>query len=60
METLDVRFAELFDAARSGELDRGRALVAELVAEDGRWRDYLVALGRLDHLPHADELLSAS
>lgn len=60
MEALDVRFAELFDAARSGELDRGRALVAELVAEDRRWRDYLVALGRLEHLPHADELLSAS
>ncbi|HEU6443623.1 MAG TPA: DUF1028 domain-containing protein [Gaiellaceae bacterium] len=60
MEALDVRFAELFDAARSGELDRGRALVAELLAEDRRWRDYLVALGRLEHLPHADELLSAS
>lgn len=60
METLDVRFAEIFDAARSGDLERGRKLVAELVAEDARWRDYLAALGRLDHLPHADELLSAS
>lgn len=57
MEPLDVRFAEIFDAARAEEIERGRALVAELVAEDARWLHYLRALGKADHLPHADELL---
>jgi uncharacterized Ntn-hydrolase superfamily protein len=60
MESLDLRFAELFDAARAGDLDRGRELVAALLAEDARWRDYLVSLGRLEYLPHAEELLSSS
>jgi uncharacterized Ntn-hydrolase superfamily protein len=57
---LDIHFAELFDAARAGELDRARGLVAELLAQDERWRTYLRALADLDYLPHADELLSAS
>lgn len=55
---IDVRFAELFDAARAGELDRARLLVAELVRQDERWRTYLRALADLDYLPHADELLA--
>lgn len=57
---LDVRFAELFDAARGGELDRARELVASLLAEDERWRHYLRTLADLEYLPQADELLSAS
>jgi uncharacterized Ntn-hydrolase superfamily protein len=57
MDELDVRFAELFDAARAGDLDRGRVLVTDLLAEDERWRSFLQALADLDHLPHADELL---
>lgn len=57
MDELDVRFAELFDAARAEDIERGRALIAQLVGEDERWLSYLRALGNLDHLPHADELL---
>jgi uncharacterized Ntn-hydrolase superfamily protein len=54
---IDVHFAELFDAARAGELDRTRDLVAELLGRDERWRAYLQALADHDYLPHADELL---
>jgi uncharacterized Ntn-hydrolase superfamily protein len=54
---LDVHFAELFDAARAGDLDRGRSLVAELLRQDERWRAYLRALADHGYLPHADELL---
>lgn len=57
MAELDIRFAELADAARAGDLERGRELVIGLVTEDARWRPYLEALAALDHLPHADELL---
>ncbi|MGH3044057.1 MAG: DUF1028 domain-containing protein [Gaiellaceae bacterium] len=54
---LDVHFAELFDAARAGDLERGRSLVAELLRRDERWRAYLQALADHGYLPHADELL---
>ncbi|HEX2291782.1 MAG TPA: DUF1028 domain-containing protein [Gaiellaceae bacterium] len=54
---LDVHLAELFDAARAGDLERGRSLVAELLRQDERWRAYLQALADRDYLPHADELL---
>ncbi|HET8653731.1 MAG TPA: DUF1028 domain-containing protein [Gaiellaceae bacterium] len=57
MTALDLRFAEIYDAGRKGEFERGRELVAALVGEDPRWRGYLLALARLEHLPHADELL---
>ena len=57
MPELDVHFAELFDAARAGDLERGRPLVAELLRQDERWRAYLQALADHDYLPHADELL---
>jgi len=60
MEELDVRFAELLDAARAGDVSRGRELVAPLLAEDERWANYLRALADAGYLPHADELLSAS
>ena len=57
MAEVDIRFAEIFDAARAHDLPRGRELIAELAAEDKRWLGYLRALGDVDHLPHADELL---
>jgi uncharacterized Ntn-hydrolase superfamily protein len=60
MEALDVRFAELLDSARSGDVPRGRELLAPLLAEDARWAIYLGALADAGYLPHADELLSAS
>jgi uncharacterized Ntn-hydrolase superfamily protein len=58
MAQLDVLFAEILDAARAGEIERGRTLVAQLVGQDERWRGYLRALGDLDHLPRVDELLA--
>jgi uncharacterized Ntn-hydrolase superfamily protein len=60
LSTLDVHFAELFDAARAGKIERARELVAELLAQDERWRQYLQGFADLGYLPHADELLSAS
>ncbi len=57
MEELDIRFAELFDAARANEIERGRELVAELLAQDERWLHYLHALGDAGELPHAEQLL---
>lgn len=59
LPALDVHLAELFDAARAGDVERARALVDQLVEQDERWRSYLRALADLDYLPHADELLSA-
>jgi uncharacterized Ntn-hydrolase superfamily protein len=58
MDDLDIRFAELFDAARAGDVATARTLAAALIAEDERWRHYLRALADLDHLPHADEVLA--
>jgi uncharacterized Ntn-hydrolase superfamily protein len=57
---IDVHFAELFDAARAGDLNRARDLVAELLRRDERWRAYLQALADLDYLRRGDELLSSS
>jgi uncharacterized Ntn-hydrolase superfamily protein len=57
MEELDIRFAELFDAARANEIERGRELIAGLLAEDERWLHYLHALRDADELQHAEELL---
>lgn len=57
LSALDVHLAELFDAARAGELERARDLVAELVRQDERWRAFLRALADLEYLPHADQLL---
>lgn len=60
MAELDIQLAEILDAARAGEIGRARKVIAVLLAEDPRWRSYLEALAHLGHLPHADELLSAS
>ncbi|MDQ3777629.1 MAG: DUF1028 domain-containing protein, partial [Actinomycetota bacterium] len=58
MADLDVRFAEILDAARAGEPDRARELLAPLVAQDVRWRDYFRVLGDRGYLPHADRVLA--
>lgn len=57
MAELDVRFAEILDAAHAGDLARARELLAPLLAEEPRWADYVRVLGGRGHLPHADELL---
>lgn len=57
MEPLDIRSAEILDAARAGDVERARELFAPLLAEDSRWRDYFRALGEHGYLPHADRIL---
>ena len=58
MAELDVRFAELLDAAHAGDVARARELLAPLLAEEPRWADYMRALSEAGELPHADELLA--
>jgi uncharacterized Ntn-hydrolase superfamily protein len=57
MEELDVRFAEIFDAAHADDVGRARELLAPLVASEPRWTDYVRTLGERGYLPHADELV---
>jgi uncharacterized Ntn-hydrolase superfamily protein len=57
MDELDVRLAELVDAAHADDLARARELLAPLLAEEPRWADYVRALGARGYLPHADELI---
>ena len=58
MAELDVRFAEILDAARSGDVARAREFFAPLAEEDDRWRDYFRALAQHGYVPHADALLA--
>lgn len=57
MEELDVRVAEIFDAAHADDVERARELLAPLLAEEPRWALYVRALGARGFLPHADELV---
>jgi uncharacterized Ntn-hydrolase superfamily protein len=57
MADLDVRFAELLDAAHEGDIERGREVLRPLLGEEPRWADYMRALRDAGELPHADELL---
>jgi uncharacterized Ntn-hydrolase superfamily protein len=57
MDALDIRFAEILDAAHAGDIERGRQLLAPMLADEPRWADYLRALRDAGELPHADELL---
>jgi uncharacterized Ntn-hydrolase superfamily protein len=57
---IDVRFAELADAAHADDLDRARELLAPLVAEEPRWADYVRVLGARGFLPYAEELVPSS
>jgi uncharacterized Ntn-hydrolase superfamily protein len=54
---LDVRWAEIFDAAHAGDVELARPLLEPLLADEPRWADVIRFLGRRDELPHADELL---
>jgi uncharacterized Ntn-hydrolase superfamily protein len=57
LSELDVRWAEILDAAHGGDVDRARELLAPLLSEEPRWADYAGALAERGLLPHADELL---
>jgi hypothetical protein len=53
----DVRWAEIFDAARAGDVESARGLLAPLLAEEPRWADYVRTLSGRGFLPHGDQLL---
>lgn len=54
---IDVRWAEILDAAHADDVPRARDLLAPLLAEEPRWAHYVRSLGAGGYLPHADELL---
>jgi uncharacterized Ntn-hydrolase superfamily protein len=57
LSELDVRWAEILDAAHADDVARARELVRPLLEGEPRWADYVRALGERGYLPHADELL---
>jgi uncharacterized Ntn-hydrolase superfamily protein len=57
MAGLDVRLAEIFDAAHADDVERARELLAPLLAEEPRWAHYVRILGARGLIPHADELV---
>lgn len=57
---IDVRWAEILDAAHAGDLDRARTLLVPLLADEPRWAAYAQALGARGFLPHVEELLAGS
>ena len=54
---LDVRLAEVSDAADAGDVEHARELLAPLLAEEPRWADYVRTLGGRGLIPHADQLV---
>jgi uncharacterized Ntn-hydrolase superfamily protein len=54
---LDVRLAEVLDAAHADDVERARELLSPLLAEEPRWADYVRTLGTRGLIPHADELV---
>jgi uncharacterized Ntn-hydrolase superfamily protein len=57
MAELDVRLAEIFDAAHTGNVGHAREILAPLLVEEPRWADYVRMLGRRGLIAHADELV---
>jgi uncharacterized Ntn-hydrolase superfamily protein len=57
LSELDVRWAEIVDAAHAGDLTRARELLSPLLVEEPRWADYARAIAGRGFLPHVDELL---
>jgi uncharacterized Ntn-hydrolase superfamily protein len=57
LSELDVRWADIFEAAHRGDVETARGLLAPLLAEEPRWALYARALAARGFLPHVDELL---
>ena len=57
MAELDVRFAEILDAAHADDVERARELLAPLLADEPRWALYVTVLGARGYLPHAEEIV---
>jgi uncharacterized Ntn-hydrolase superfamily protein len=53
----DVGLADLLDAAHAGDVERARALLAPLLAQEPRWALLVRVLGARGLLPHADEIV---
>lgn len=54
---LDVRLAEISDAAHADDVEHARELLAPLLADEPRWAHYVRTLGGRGLIPHADELV---
>jgi hypothetical protein len=54
---LDVRLAEVSDAAHAHDVERARELLAPLLADEPRWAHYVRMLGARGLIPRADELV---
>jgi uncharacterized Ntn-hydrolase superfamily protein len=54
---LDVRLAEISDAAHAHDVEHARELLAPLLAEEPRWADYVRMLGARGLILHAEELV---
>ena len=57
LPTAYVKGLEVFDAARIGDVAEGRRVLAELEAEQPRWRDALRSLSHHPELPPLQEIL---
>ena len=57
LSEIDVRWAQIMDAADADDLARARKLLAPLLAEEPRWADFVRALAARGLLPDADALL---
>jgi uncharacterized Ntn-hydrolase superfamily protein len=59
LSEVDVRWAEIFDAAHTGDVEAARGLLAPLLADEPRWADYVRTLTARGFLPRGDELLES-
>jgi uncharacterized Ntn-hydrolase superfamily protein len=57
LSELDVRWAEIVDAAHADDVSRARELLSPLLAEEPRWADFARTIAGRGLLPHVDELL---
>jgi len=54
---VDARWARIFRAAATGQLDEAREQLRPLLEEEPRWADFVRSLADLDALPNAGKLL---
>jgi uncharacterized Ntn-hydrolase superfamily protein len=57
LSPLDARWAAIFGAAASGQVEAGRELLRPLLDEEPRWGDFVRAIAARNLMPHAAELL---
>ena len=52
-----VKWLAVLDAAGAGDIEEGRRLLAELEADEPRWRDFLQTLTEVPEMPPLQEIL---